>query len=103
MTGGARIPLLQDAFIDNTVEKTQIVHKVVEVKVWDDYKYKKNQKIIELDSENEQDRKDDLMINDRDHSLIHQDVKYVKQILSEMMTKVQNLEGGTVGLENWLK
>ena len=35
------IPLMQDAFIDNTVVREEVIHKVVEVKVWDEYHRKK--------------------------------------------------------------
>ena len=42
---GAVIPLLQDAFIDNTDVKEQVLHKIVEVKVWDDFKQKRNEMI----------------------------------------------------------
>ena len=33
-----------DAFIDNTVVKEQTIHKIVEVKVWDEYHKKKAKK-----------------------------------------------------------
>lgn len=36
------IPRMLDAFIDNTVVKEQVIHKVVEVKVWDEYHKKKS-------------------------------------------------------------
>jgi hypothetical protein len=35
---------MQDAFIENTIMKEQIVKKLVEVKVWDDYHKKAEEK-----------------------------------------------------------
>ena len=37
-------PQMQDAFIENTIMKEQIVKKLVEVKVWDDYHKKAEEK-----------------------------------------------------------
>jgi hypothetical protein len=60
----------------------------VEVKVWDEYKHKKNEMINDVESENETDRKDDLLLEEGHRILINQDVKYIKTILDEIMTKV---------------
>ena len=39
------IPQILDAFIENTIMKEQIIQKLVEVKVWDDYHKKAEEKV----------------------------------------------------------
>ena len=51
--GGERathVPLMQDAFVDNTVVREEVIHKVVEVKVWDEYHRKKPHPVVRRNS-----------------------------------------------------
>ena len=97
------IPMIQDAFIDNTVVKEQVLHKIVEVKVWDKYKHKTSEKITDVESENDEDRQNDLLLDQAYRALVNQDVKYIKQILDEIMTRIQSLENGVQSLKAWVK
>lgn len=48
------IPRMQDAFVDNTVVKEQVIHKIVEIKVWDEHHKKKAKKPKRSDSSSEE-------------------------------------------------
>jgi hypothetical protein len=45
-----KIPLMKDAYIDNSYVKEEIIHKIVEVKEWNKY-YKKVGEIDSSESE----------------------------------------------------
>ena len=65
-----------DAFIDNTVVKEQVIHKIVEVKVWDEYhkkKEKENFRVEESDTAESQ-----LDVGEDEMAAIKADTKTLK-------------------------
>lgn len=45
------IPVMQDAFIESKATREEVIHKVVEVKVWDDYHRKRERRSTSMPPE----------------------------------------------------
>ena len=71
-----------DAFIDNTVIKEQVIHKVIEVKVWDEY-HKKKKKSDRKKSRRAEDSDmiEGLDIDEEELRLIRTDIETLKKII----------------------
>ena len=89
------IQRLQDAFIDNSINKEVVIHKIVEVKVHgDDYKprEKKNKKSKSSDSEESR-----MSIEADEYAAVKSDVKELKGIIKLIKKKGEAISTGLKG------
>ena len=91
-----------DAFIDNTVVREEVIHKIVEVPVYPDgqkplKKQKKEKKKKERSPSSDESQ---LSVGEEELSLIKEDIKMIKTVIKTIKKKAMNMDKG-VG--DWFK
>jgi hypothetical protein len=114
---------MQDAFIDNTIIKEEVIHKIVDVKVWDDEvlremimqkkielkanKPKKEKKKKKRSREEQSDTEELLDVDEEELIGIKFDISVLKGLLREIQRKFDfrtgNEDIALKSIENWFK
>ena len=109
---------MQDAFIDNSVLREEVIHKIVEVKVWDgkakkEKKEKKEKKPRrEKASSSPQPRKragssgsesSALNVDEEEYRQIRADKKNIKTVIKTMKQRIDAMGKGSAGAAEWFR
>lgn len=104
---------MQDAFIDNSVLREEVIHKIVEVKVWDDKtkakKEKKKNATADGMSVSTNKRKgsdsdsSDLNVEADEKREIKEDKKNIKQYIKTIKGRIDSLGRGEAGVDEMFR
>jgi len=86
---------MQDAFVDNSYVKEEIIHKIVEVRVWEGKKPKKEKKSKR--SHSSESESTVMSVDEEEYNAIKRDIKDLKALLRLMKRKSDDLDRGIRG------